>query len=96
MDEMFCTWMATTYRAMSSNNRLKQCMHMKMCVMSNRNLYRTNQDEQTNSLLSAELSTQHVLELSVHLSCCMQSDASMQSCFLSSQTTINLICCSLL
>ena len=69
-------------------------MYMKTCVMGSRNLYRANQYKQIKSLLSAEVSTQRVLHLSVHLSRCMQSDASMQSCFLFSQTAINLICCS--
>ena len=69
-------------------------MHMRKYVMGSRNLYRANQDNQIKSLLSAEVSTRHVLHLSVHLSRCMQSDASMQPCFLFSQRAINLICCS--
>ena len=66
------------------------------CVKGNETLDRANhaQDDEISSLLSAEVSTQHVLHRSMHLSCCMQSDTGMQSCFLFSQTAINLIYCS--
>ena len=88
MDEMFHARMITNDRAITDGMvpaplALAKCVHMRKYVMGSRNLYRAKQDNQIKSLLSAEVSTQHVLHLSVHLSRCMQSDAGMQSCFFS-------------
>ena len=74
----------------STSKTLRQWVHLDMCVKGNRNLHGAShaQNNWIESLLSAEVSTQRVLLLSMQLTRCMQLDAGMQSCFLFSQRAI--------